>query len=438
MKLFLLAFGVVAIMTSIISEGYEIETHAQITNAAHAASQLGVGTNLIQKKLGIDAWVNKPKVASAPFGVSDTKQIYFDLLGGVPKERSVQPFELNVMERANIDPKLSVQLPGWLMRGVIREDDINEQVDGISYVRSLFQEKAPLDDPYGNINRFCNHFLDPIAVINNPTSGGLVGFCFAPLNTVFANAASWALGSDNPFVASPTENTGRRNHFTILDARESMWRGLTLTDKAAIPLSTSIFPQNTYTPEEVRKVYWATTFRALGDVLHTLQDQAQPQHTRNEGHGASNTGYEEYINARAKRAPFYSIDGDTLFTSKGQLPDLTFLGYNVPRFNRYSDYWTTANANKLGIADYSNNGFFTFESNFGNTVYANPSSDPAVKTYTPDRSLVTIWGAPYNLLMGTVKDNVANLDTEVISMSTKGVFGEAILADSSITPKSRL
>ena len=32
---------------------------------------------------------------------------------------------------------------------------------------------------------------------------------------------------------------------------------------------------------EDRNKYWATTFRALGDVVHLLQDMAQPQHTRN-------------------------------------------------------------------------------------------------------------------------------------------------------------
>ena len=36
--------------------------------------------------------------------------------------------------------------------------------------------------------------------------------------------------------------------------------------------------------ESQRKAYWATTFRALGDVLHLNQDMAQPQHTRNEVH----------------------------------------------------------------------------------------------------------------------------------------------------------
>ena len=31
-----------------------------------------------------------------------------------------------------------------------------------------------------------------------------------------------------------------------------------------------------------RNKYWATTFRALGDAVHLIEDMAQPQHTRNE------------------------------------------------------------------------------------------------------------------------------------------------------------
>ncbi len=33
-----------------------------------------------------------------------------------------------------------------------------------------------------------------------------------------------------------------------------------------------------------RHAYRATTFRALGDVLHLVQDMGQPQHTRNAAH----------------------------------------------------------------------------------------------------------------------------------------------------------
>ena len=58
----------------------------------------------------------------------------------------------------------------------------------------------------------------------------------------------------------------------------------------------------------MRKAYWATLFRSLGDVVHLIQDMGQPQHTRNDPHAgklgrgwiAGHTSiYEKYIEARA-------------------------------------------------------------------------------------------------------------------------------------------
>ena len=70
-----------------------------------------------------------------------------------------------------------------------------------------------------------------------------------------------------------------------------------------------------------RKAYWATTFRALGDVVHLIQDMAQPQHTRNDPHSGLGdlirswshfTGhgsvYEHYIDARAAGDRAFSVD----------------------------------------------------------------------------------------------------------------------------------
>ena len=52
--------------------------------------------------------------------------------------------------------------------------------------------------------------------------------------------------------------------------------------------------------EDTRKAYWATTFRALGDVIHLVQDMAQPQHTRSEIHPLGmRKEFENYIEARA-------------------------------------------------------------------------------------------------------------------------------------------
>src|SRR6185437_8575395 len=71
--------------------------------------------------------------------------------------------------------------------------------------------------------------------------------------------------------------------------------------------------------QQWRQAYWATAFRALGDVLHLNQDMAQPQHTRNEPHSGKlcplvklclsghTSVYEKYINGRALAAPTFSV-----------------------------------------------------------------------------------------------------------------------------------
>jgi len=112
--------------------------------------------------------------------------------------------------------------------------------------------------------------------------------------------------------------------------------------------------------EAGRNKYWATTFRALGDVVHLLQDMGQPQHTRNDAHsGVPGFGhksiFEEYIEMRATGAESYNIDG----TKVTPLP-LTYDGYTPPTFTKYSDFWSTRDGvSGRGLADYSNRGFFT-------------------------------------------------------------------------------
>jgi hypothetical protein len=65
-----------------------------------------------------------------------------------------------------------------------------------------------------------------------------------------------------------------RNHFTVFDARESMYRALTLQAAAADGTIKPIFDPNTTAEydaglfanmETIRLQYWATTFRAVND-----------------------------------------------------------------------------------------------------------------------------------------------------------------------------
>ena len=57
-----------------------------------------------------------------------------------------------------------------------------------------------------------------------------------------------------------------------IDAREAMWRALTLRDKNMSP---NIGVAGIADGEPLRKAYWATTFRALGDLVHMIQDMGQ-------------------------------------------------------------------------------------------------------------------------------------------------------------------
>jgi hypothetical protein len=384
---------------------YEVATHAKITNAAFSQSKLNGAEWLQQKALGIEVWTLA--VPLRPFDTSNGS-LYFDFSGGQIFARSVRDYESDVMGSIVLRND-ALALNGWLMRGAIREDD------GDLAVAMLYGQ--PRDDPFGNMNRFCNHFLDPT------TGLGYSDIC--PLPSPVLNAAQWTLGSLTPFDTAPVELAGRRNHFTALDAREAMWRALTLRDGTGSPVPQTV-GQISFTPEELRKVYWATTFRALGDVLHTVQDMGQPQHTRDEGHALQPQGYEAYIDARARREPEFKIDGLTLSSALGQLPDLTYLEdppYPPPRFSRYSDYWSSRlrqSPNYYGLADYSNRGFFTLKNNVGNTRYPLPS--PNASSYAPVRSEATYFGKSVNLLMGSVPDDVTNTPSPPISMAIEGIF----------------
>src|SRR6185437_3253170 len=128
----------------------------------------------------------------------------------------------------------------------------------------------------------------------------------------------WAVGARDSFNDPNTPESPRRNRFTVLDARESMFRALTLMTKGdgyADIASGADAP----TKQQWRQAYWSSAFRALGDVLHLNQDMAQPQHTRNEPHsgkvcptvklclGGHTSVYEKYINARLLTSPTFSV-----------------------------------------------------------------------------------------------------------------------------------
>lgn len=230
---------VIAFCTSLPTCAYELYTHAAITQNAYMRSVLGQDTQVL-----IDLGVNN--------FASDLGDVYYDVPGvsGVtPSVRDAKPFEGDIITQVGGAP---LSIPGWLMRGAIREDDVPWP----------FGEN-PQDDPYGSFFRVFNHFYDPINNLPLTTAGIGLG----------AIAPQWAIGSSDVFSNRNNPNIYRRNHFTVFDAREAMYRALTGRDVSGNPIAAT---------EVIRNKYWATTFRALGDVVHLLQDMAQPQHTRND------------------------------------------------------------------------------------------------------------------------------------------------------------
>lgn len=371
--------GLAALIGS--AHAHELATHASITFAAYKRSVL-FSSELLED-LGIHSGDN-------PFG-----PIYYDVSGADARERASDAFEADKMPKGT-EP-LSIE--GWLMRGAIREDDLGE-------ILGIPKGDDPHDDPYGNIFRVKHHFYDP--VFDRPlTRTGVNDAQRAP---------AWALGAQHPFSQPDAGDANRRNHFTVLDAREAMYRALTGRDSRGNVLAAGALSE--------RNRYWATTFRALGDTLHLLQDMGQPQHTRNDLHaGVLGLGdesiYELYVDARASGAPSYTIDG-VLVTPVPLIYD----GYPIPAFSKYSDFFSTREGlNGRGLADYSNRGFFSAGTNLGSNDYAFPSND--ARSYTTESATALLPGHPgvsTRFLRGDVPDFLSSAFNANIRMTTESAF----------------
>jgi hypothetical protein len=203
-------FTLCSIQSYVLS--YELVTHSALTRQATDQSRLAITAT--KKKLGIQE-------GAEPFGKN-----YYDFLGNLVVSRPAAQFEGEIIERSGELNKFSLR--GWLMRGAIREDDGASTYP--SYI--LYADS----DPYGisgGRNRYCNHFLDPI------TRNGYSPPLSDPLSLVFCpsnySAPNWALGTSDAFAANPTADSGFRNHFSIFNAREAMWRALTL--KASVDMT---------------------------------------------------------------------------------------------------------------------------------------------------------------------------------------------------------
>ena len=371
-KIIYLLSLILFLFTGRFSEAFELATHGRLTYEAYQSSILADEELIRSLGLGND---------TSSFGPFGTK--YLDNSDSEAKLRTA-PSDVFTADIIRNKLKLTndiFRIAGWLMRGAIREDDHNKLNNGICNINppnSGFDE-----DPYPSPpDRPLHHFYDPV------NDEGLFAF-------ISEKNPDWAIGADDAFAPALNEDNSRRNHFTVFDAMESMYRALTGRESATG--TTAIAPADyTGTNEQLRNAYWATTFRSLGDIVHLVEDVAQPQHTRADPHSGDcydivsgvvghASFFERYLEARITQGNNAVDKVNETGIDVTTYPPLVIGDYPKPAFDRYSDYWSTREGlDGRGIADYSNREFFTAGRNLGDRAvplvgpyyYSSPSNNP--------------------------------------------------------------
>lgn len=432
---------------------FEGETHIAMTAHAYdrtVIAQAGPGTLL--EALGIERLGDDRPFRA--YWTSDTPS-YFDnvALGNPPADPFALPVNPRLRPTTDYEKCQFEKLAGahwltawsvssehmvtWLMRGVTREDDI----DGI--FKPVCNGVSPDPDIHGDFKRVYNHFYDPIN--DRPLT------TFGVLNT--HKSVDWALGYSNSFAATPSRDANRRNHFSYADARDNYWLALTARRQAAeLPYDATRRAEDAHE----RQRYWATTFRALGDVIHVLQDAAQPQHVRNDPHSPAHSkqqeAFEGYTNARllgGEVNPY--IHGFFDRTQPMPRPPNLVLGsYDKVMFATPLRFFTTRAAQdgpgvspdaRLGMADYANRGFFTSGTTPGedHNFTRPPTLVDATNGYTvsdaPCRfsDWITTIGADCRHWLRTVPDTVRpDYDDTLPPLPNGGTFPQSPLVAESI------
>jgi hypothetical protein len=420
MKAIIRSLLLTAILASTSANGYEQATHAQVTNAALGRSLLESTGSL--SPLAVSLGLGMYGVLSP----ADSYYEFLDTLTGIAVyERRIQPYE-NRMVTTVAPGWTENPIQAWFMFGAIREDD-NPGED----------PPTPQDVATG-LPRPLHHFFDPYN--NTPLTSPPSGYGDAIRNV------DWALGTADAFRSPNASASPRRNHFTVFDAREAMFRALTLKSQGVAGTWVDVAGGSSVDQERQRQLYWTTAMRALGDVLHLNQDMAQPQHTRDEMHsGIACPGpwfcpfghssiYEKYIRARTLGQPSFKALGPHYTPVAIQPTPLSLTTvYPIPRFSNFADYWSTSpgvtSLSGKGLADYSNRGFFTEQANLASTKYRSPSrneSDYIVREELPRQWDGAVAGdtTPVKVYYGQVTDTLDGQRTATAPLTTLSVWDE--------------
>jgi hypothetical protein len=280
----------------------------------------------------------------------------------------------------------------WMMEGAIREDDFSKSIMG-----TIFGCVQP-ENPPSQIDRVFNHFLD----VQRAGRGLSVG------TNLGLPASHWALGLQGRGVGPG------QNQFSLPDVREYQYQSLTASSLEARDKNTALM------------------FRGIGQVLHVLEDMAQPQHTRNDPHADCADGvswlvgghswYEEYIEAKVLGRPFRSLNDPGT---------LVFGGYPIVPTGSYQDFFSGPGLS--GLADFSSRNFLSAGTNFGGS--ANPCAGLTEPPCELAAYLLRDIVYSINTLKGTltaaltfyardVLDRITNQQVPTVSLSSRSVWDQ--------------
>jgi len=217
--------------------------------------------------------------------------------------------------------KVESTLNSYLVDNLGLEGGLNASLPG-GTPRELMIQGSDFED---NGFRSANHFHDPIS--NDGWEGN-------------ESAIAWGL---RPIGAQAGDESWSWN-----DAREYYFKGLTLPTK------------------NEREEQWGKLFRALGQFMHLLQDQASPAHVRNDPHisfgGIGDTdGLHEFMESRdvATYVGLGIIDPDSLMLEEAHQTQV------VPVANLFDrNQYTGSNpevslGGRAGLAEFANANFFS-------------------------------------------------------------------------------
>jgi hypothetical protein len=414
--------GTLILICTVPAFGYETPVHASITERGYSRSKLADTQDELYKRLGFERFVLEAPFRFPGSGCSTTDNEVqgLDYVDALPawlqinaapdrtnvRFRCILPYERRSMpldysgrsQRANtLGSTPEQRFEAWLMRGAIREDDIEAK---------YYEVDRPDVDPWLEKTRVLNHFYSPVTNDDGETAIALASE---------QPALFWAIGEIDPFIGALNPNADRLNHFSYVDARRSMFRALVYKQPYS---NASALAVTGLEDSRARLTLWGTALKSLGHVAHLLQDQASPQHSRGERHNHACTigpiydqdtatrTYENFINYRyvspQNATPgtldLYQATNDCeeaiwleLFAAGGQAPPDDLIpweaSYPIPNFTEAHRFFTTRAGSdsvdpaqiprpqlnqRAGLGDYANRGFFTQDNGMG--VYQSPPS----------------------------------------------------------------